>query len=151
MVEKNSQVRSNTFICSRNTLDGVYPPMILALQSVRKGANTAIFFTFNGLDVVKKGGIEKVKYYPPGFLGAIPGVPTLATKMMLKMAEEKAQVPVPKDLLEMCYLEGVKLWACKMTMDMMGLTEDDLIEGVKVTDAPGYLDMAFNAHINMFM
>jgi len=138
-------------ICSRNTIDGVYPPLILALQAVRAGAEASIFFTFMGIEAVRKGGIKKAKFFPAGLMGVIPGMPAMATKMMLGLAEKKANVPPPADLLEMCRLEGVKLYGCLMTMDMMGLKESDLIEGAKVIDAAGYMQMALEADVNLFI
>ena len=140
-----------TLICSRNTVDGAFPPLILALQAARKGADTNVFFTFMGIEVIRRGGAEKVKFFPPGVMGVVPGMPALATKMMLNMAEKRAQVPSPAELLEMCRYEGVKLWACLMTMQMMNLTEEDLVEGTKVTDAGGYMDMALESDLNLFI
>lgn len=140
-----------TLICSRNTIDGAYPPLILALQAVRKGADTNVFFTFMGIEVIKRGGAEKVKFFPPGLMGVVPGMPALATKMMLNMAEKRAQVPSPAELLEMCLHEGVKLWACKMTMQMMDLTEKDLVEGAQITDAANYIDMALESNLSLFI
>lgn len=139
-----------TLICSRSTVDGVYPPLILGLQAARAGADAMIFFTFDGINVIKKGGMEKLKYYPPGVAGVIPGMPSAAARMMLKMAEDRANVPPPGDLLEMCVYEGVNLYACKMTMDMMNLRKEDLVEGVEVIDAAGYIKMALSADVNMF-
>ncbi|MBC7106052.1 MAG: DsrE/DsrF/DrsH-like family protein, partial [Firmicutes bacterium] len=82
-----------TLICSRNTLDGVYPPLILALNAVRAGAEAMVFFTFQGLDVVTKEGYRKIKFYPPGMFGVIPGLPALATRTMYRLAEERANIP----------------------------------------------------------
>lgn len=140
-----------TLICSRNTIDGAYPPLILALQAARKGADTSVFFTFMGIEMIRRGGADKAKFYPPGPMGAIPGMASMASKMMLKAAADKARVPSPAELLEMCRYEGVKLWGCQMTMQMMDLTEEDLIEGVRVTDASGYMDMALESDVNMFI
>lgn len=151
MAEKAKENKKVLLICSRNTLDGVYPPLILGLQGVRAGAETAIFFTFNGLDVIRKGGVKKVKYFMPGLLGAVPGMPALATRMMLGMAEKKANVPPPAELLEMARLEGVKFYGCLMTMQMMGLTKDDLIEGAELIDAAGYMRMALEADVQLFI
>jgi len=140
-----------TLICSRNTIDGVYPPLILALQAARKGAEVSIFFTFMGIEAIRRGGAAKARFYPPGFMGAIPGMSRIATRMMLKMAGEKAQVPPPADLLEMCRHEGVKFWACLMTVQMMNLKETDFVEGVTVIDAAGYMDMALASKLNLFI
>ena len=107
-----------SFICSRGTLDGAYPALVLALNSVRLGHKVTVFFTFFGLDVIKKGGADKLKYYPPGPMGAIPGMPIMASTMMRRMVDD-ANIPGVPTMLELCQIEGVKFVACHMTMDMM--------------------------------
>ncbi len=151
MVEEtmSEEKKAFQFICSRGTLDGAYPALVLGLNSVRLGYDTTVFFTFFGIDVVKKGGAEKLKFYPPGFMGAIPGMPSLAASMMAKQVEE-ANIPDIPTMIELCQLEGVKFVACKMTLDMMKMSEDDLIEGVTVQTAEDFLKLAADAHINMF-
>jgi peroxiredoxin family protein len=147
MTEESKQ--KYTFICSRGTLDGAYPSLILAINSVRLGHEATIFYTFMGINIVKKGYLAKIKFHPPGFLGAIPGMTSLATGMMKKQIEE-ANIPDIEDLLEMAQLEGIRLVACRMTMDMMKLTEEDLREGVEVMNAEQYLKIAGQCAINMF-
>ncbi|MEW5722228.1 MAG: DsrE/DsrF/DrsH-like family protein [Thermodesulfobacteriota bacterium] len=137
------------FICSRDTLDGAYPALILGLNTARQGLDTKVFYTFMGLNLLKKGGIEKAKFIPAGVMGAIPGMSLVATSMMKGMID-KANVPNLPELLEMAQLEGVGLIACKMTVDMMGLKEEDLIEGVKVWTAEEFLKYATEAKINLF-
>jgi peroxiredoxin family protein len=102
-----------------------------------------------GINIVRKGFLAKVKFHPPGFLGAIPGMAAMATGMMKKQIEE-ANIPDVEELLEVAQLEGINLVACRMTMDMMKLTEDDLREGVQVMNAEQYLKIASQCAINMF-
>jgi peroxiredoxin family protein len=147
MEEKAKQ--KYTFICSRGTLDGAYPSLILAINSVRLGHEATIFYTFMGINIVRKGFLAKVKFHPPGFLGAIPGMAAMATGMMKKQIEE-ANIPGVEELLEIAQVEGVKLVACRMTMDMMKLADEDLIEGVQVMNAEQYLKVASACAINMF-
>jgi peroxiredoxin family protein len=147
MEEKAKQ--KYTFICSRGTLDGAYPSLILAINSVRLGHEATIFYTFMGINIVRKEYLAKVRFHPPGFLGAIPGMAAMATGMMKKQIEE-ANIPVVEELLEIALLEGINLVACRMTMDMMKLTEDDLREGVQVMNAEQYLKIASQCAINMF-
>jgi peroxiredoxin family protein len=147
MEEKAKQ--KYTFICSRGTLDGAYPSLILAINSVRLGHEATIFYTFMGINIVRKGYLAKVRFHPPGFLGAIPGMAAMATGMMKKQIEE-ANIPDVEELLEIAQLEGIRLVACRMTMDMMKLTEDDLREGVQVMNAEQYLKVASQCAINMF-
>ncbi|MFZ5633859.1 MAG: DsrE/DsrF/DrsH-like family protein [Bacillota bacterium] len=151
MEKTEKKKKKVTLICSRSTLDGVYPPLILALQAARAGADALVFFTFDGMNAVKKGGLDNHKYYPPGLLGAIPGIPSMAGQKMVKLAEEKANIPTPREIFEMCRLEGVKFYGCRMTMDMMGIKDEELIEGVNVTNSEGYIKMALSSDVNMFV
>ena len=137
------------FICSRDTLDGVYPSLILGISSRRIGMKVKVFYTFMGLNVLKKGWLKKVKFKPVGPMGAIPGMPELATWMM-KQKIDKADIPPLDDLLEMAQLEGVELVACKMTIDMMGWKPEDLIEGTIIQNAENFLKFAKDCKICLF-
>jgi peroxiredoxin family protein len=149
MAQQEAQKQQYTFICSRGTLDGAYPSLILSINSVRLGHQATLFYTFMGINIVKKGYLAKLKFHPPGFLGAIPGMSSLATAMMKKQIDE-AHIPDIEELLEIAQLEGVKLVACRMTMDMMKISEEDLIEGVEIMNAEQYLKIAGQCAINMF-
>ena len=138
-----------SFICSRGTLDGAYPALVLALNSVRLGHKVTLFFTFFGLEVIKKSGAEKLKFYPPGPLGAIPGMSIMASSMMRRMVDD-ANIPDVPTMLELCQIEGVKFVACHMTMSMMKYTSDDLIDDVEIMTAEQFLKQAADCHINMF-
>ncbi len=139
-----------TFICSRDTLDGAIPPLILAINARRLGMEATVFFTFMGINVIRKGGAKKCKFIPPGFMGAIPGMAKVATKMMKKKMDS-ANIPSLEELLEIAKLEGVNFVACKMTVDMMELKESDFIEGVSIQTAEDYLKLASKCNINMFI
>jgi len=141
---------SCTFICSRFSLDGVYPPYILAINARRLGMDATVFHTFMGIQAILKGKIKKAKFIPPGFFGAIPGMPILATWMMKRMMD-KANIPSLEEIFEMAQLEGVKFVACRMTVDMMGLKEEDFIDGIEIKTAEEYLKVAKECQINMFI
>jgi peroxiredoxin family protein len=144
-----SEEEKCTFICSRDTLDGAYPSLILAINARRLGMDSTIFYTFMGINVIKKNGIAKCRFVPPGVMGAIPGMSSMATWMMKKKIDH-AGIPCLEELLEMAQLEGVKLVACKMTIDMMEFTEEDFIDGVLIQTAEDYLTHARQCTINMF-
>lgn len=147
---KNPEKRTScTFICSRDTLDGAYPSLVLGLNAVRLGMEATIFYTFMGINVIRKNHQNKCRFIPPGPMGAIPGMSAFATKMM-RQKMDAAHIPSLAELLEMAQIEGVNLVACKMTVDMMGLTQDDFIEGVKIQTAEDYLKHAAQCQINMF-
>jgi peroxiredoxin family protein len=149
MDQSNKPKETAAFITSRDTLDGAYPALILGINARRLGMRCKVFYTFMGLNVVRKGWTEKAKFYPPGLMAAIPGMSALATWMM-KGKIEKASIPDLPDLLEMAQLEGVELVVCKMTVDMMGLKQDDFIEGVTIEPAETFLKYAKDCKISLF-
>jgi len=137
------------FITSRDTLDGAYPGLILGINARRLGLESRVFYTFMGINVIRKGWVEKAKFYPPGLMAAIPGMSALATWMM-KDKIEKANIPSLPDILEMAQLEGVKFFACKMTVDMMGLKQEDFIDGVIIQSAEDFLKYALECKLVLY-
>lgn len=137
------------YITSKDTLDGAYPGLVLGINSVRLGMEATIFYTFMGLNVIRKGWVDKAKFQPPGFMGAIPGMSAIATWMM-KSKLTKANIPGLSDLQEMAQLEGVKFVACKMTTDMMRLKQSDFIEGVIIQSAEDFLKHAKDCKILLY-
>jgi peroxiredoxin family protein len=137
------------FICSKDTLDGAYPSLVLGINAARLGMESKIFYTFMGLNLLLKGGVEKTKFIPPGVMGAVPGMSAIATKMM-KTKIEKANIPSLAELMEMAQLEGVELIGCRMTIDMMEIREDQLIDGVPVWTAEDFLRYARECKICLF-
>jgi peroxiredoxin family protein len=137
------------FITSKDTLDGAYPGLILGINAVRLGMDASIFYTFMGLNVIRKGWIDKAKFQPPGFMGAIPGMSAIATWMM-KSKLTKANIPGLGDLQEMAQLEGVKFIACKMTTDMMGFKQADFVDGVIIQAAEDFLKHAKDCKILLY-
>lgn len=138
-----------SFITSKDTLDGAYPGLVLGINARRLGMDVSVFYTFMGINVIRKGWADKAKFQPPGFMGAIPGMSAIATWMM-KGKIEKANIPALPDLQEVAMLEGVKFVACKMTIDMMGFKKDDFIEGVKIQTAEEFLKYAKECDICLF-
>lgn len=137
------------FICVKDTLDGAYPSLVLGINSARQGMETKVFYSFMGLNLVLEGGTDRAKFFPPGVMGSIPGMSTVATGMMKKKIE-KANIPSLAEMQEMAQLEGVELIACKMTVDMMEIDEEKLIPGVKVWNAEEFLTYAKDCKICLF-
>jgi peroxiredoxin family protein len=151
MEQKAAQTpEQSTFICARDTMDGVYPPLLLAINARRLGMEATIFFTFMGLNAIRKGWAKKIKFQMPGFMGVIPGMATMATGMMKKKID-KAGIPGIEDMMDMAQAEGVKFVGCKMTVDMMELSEDAFIDGVEIMTAEDYMKLAKSAKLNMFI
>ncbi len=151
-----------TIIASKGTLDMAYPPLILATTAAAMDYDVTIFFTFYGLDIVKKGYAEKLKVSPignpampmpvpiPTLVGSLPGMEAMATSMMKSMFK-KHGVATIGELLKIAMESGVKLIACQMTMDVMGVKQSDVIEGVEFGGAATWMDAASDAQINLFI
>ncbi|MFB3738967.1 MAG: DsrE/DsrF/DrsH-like family protein [Candidatus Velamenicoccus archaeovorus] len=123
-------------------LDKVWPQMILATAGAAMGMQTTVFFTFWGLfSLVKeekrltgenwmqkmvammdRPGMEHLKLGKMNFAGAGPA-------MMKKLAREH-DVATPGELLQMAVDMGVKLVPCQMSMDLLGLSREDMIDGL---------------------
>jgi peroxiredoxin family protein len=146
MTEKQEKA---AFICVKDTIDGAYPSLVLGINAARQGMESKIFYSFMGLNMVLKGGVDRAKFFPPGVMGAIPGMTSLATGMMKKKID-KANIPTLGELQEMAQLEGVELIACKMSIDMMELDEDKLVEGVTIWTAEDFLKYAVDCKICLF-
>lgn len=148
-------------IASKGTLDMAYPPLILASAAAAMGEDVEIFFTFYGLDIVKKGGAARIKVAPianpampvpmPNIVGMLPGMTPMATWMMKSQFFGKHHVAPLEQLLQECVDLGVKLTACQMTMDVMGIKAEELIEGVEVGGAATFINFANDAHITLFI
>ena len=145
----DEKIEKAGFICVKDTLDGAYPSLVLGINAARQGMESKIFYSFMGLNLVLRGGAERAKFIPPGVMGAIPGMSTIATGMMKKKID-KANIPSISELQEMAQIEGVELIACKMTVDMMEIKEDKLIEGVTVWTAEDFLKYAKECKICLF-
>jgi peroxiredoxin family protein len=138
-------------IASHGTVDAAYPPFILATAAAAMDMEVAIFFTFFGLQILKKGKIDKLKVAPianpampvpmPNIIGMLPGMTAAATAMMNSWMK-KAKVAKLSELLEMSKEMGVRLIGCQMTMDVMGIKKEELIEGLEIGGAATFLEFA---------
>lgn len=149
MVEKSSNRLA--VIAVHGTMDLAYPPLILATAALALDMEAAIFFTFYGLEIIKKGNADKLQVAPlanpampmpvPNIVGMLPGMTAMATGMMNGWMK-KANVAKLSDLLDMAVEGGVKLQACQMSMDVMGIKKEDLIDGIEVVGAATFLNYA---------
>jgi peroxiredoxin family protein len=141
----DSADRKMCFIASKGTLDMIYPSLIMANAAVMEGVETHIFFTFWGLDAVTKKHMNDLQFtwmgntamHPPGSgihmpqgLAGLPGMTHIATRMLKKQIHD-LEVPDVPEFIQMLADSGAQLWVCKMSADMMGVTEDDLADGVQ--------------------
>jgi len=147
-------------VASKGSMDMAYMPLILASTAGAMEMECAIFFTFYGLQIIHKKNNKNLKVPPlanpampmpvPNIIGVLPGMTAMAT-MMMKSWMGKQNVPSIPDLLEMCKDGGVKLMACQMSMDVMGLHKEELIDGLDFVGAGTYLGYASEAAITLFV
>jgi peroxiredoxin family protein len=147
--------RKLAIICSKGTLDMAYPGLILANAALGEGVETHLFFTFWGFDIITKGRMEHLKFTPlgntathmPQGLGGLPGMTAVATHMMRKQIAEVGVPEVP-EFLEQIVASGGHLWACRMSADMMHLTEADLYDAVEgIINAADFIDKTDGAQL----
>lgn len=167
VVAQEEKPRHIAFICSKGTLDMGYPALVMGWAALGNGIDVTIFFTFWGLDMINKNRVDHIEIAPvgntamkmsmmglntgnlgiPQLAGVLPGMTAFATKLMKdKMA--KLEVPTLREYLQMLSDAGAKMYACKMSVDMMGLKQEDFIEGVEaIVTAGDFMDMTDGAQI----
>ncbi len=160
-MKRDPAKRKVAIIASKGTLDMAYPPLILATAAAALDMEVELFFTFYGLDIIKKGGASKLKVAPianpampvpmPNILGMLPGMTPIATWMMKNLYFGKHNVATIEELLKQAQELDVKLIACQMSMDVMGIKQEDLIDGVEVAGAATFLAFAREAHTTLFI
>jgi peroxiredoxin family protein len=138
-----SERKKMAIIVHSGSLDKLYPVFMLASTGGAMDAEVHLFFTFWGMDAIKKGGLDNAK---------LPGIMSVGTGMM-KGKIKKVGVPTLKELLDMCRdTENVKIYACSTTMEMMDVKKEDLIPEVdEIVGAATFLDIAMDADVQLFI
>jgi len=125
-------------VISKGSLEGIYPGLIMANGARMDGIEADLFFTFFGLDAIRKDRYSKIKVatvgnpglHMPTLLGALPGFSALVTKMMQRQMEKIDIPPIP-EFIELVADSGAQLYACKASVDMFGLTMEDFVPQVE--------------------
>ncbi len=142
-------------IVSKGTLDMAYPGLILANAARMSGIDATLFFTFWGLDVITKKSIDHLhvatvgnpSMHIPTMLGGLPGMESVASEVMKKQME-KLDIPPVREMIEILYDSGAKLYACQMAMDMFKRTREDLVPQVEdVISAMDFFDKSEGAQV----
>ena len=157
--------KSMSLIVTKGSLDWAYPPFILATTAAAMGLNVSMFFTFYGLNLLKKkldlsvtplgnaamempmmGGHMKM----PNLMPMIPGVDAMATGMMKNLIKKKGIASI-EELRDLAVEAEVNMTACQMTMDMFEYSMDDLMDGPDLGGAATYIETATKSDINLFI
>lgn len=159
-MSKPNGTKRIALVASKGTMDMAYPPLILASAAVSMDWEGAIFFTFYGLDIIKKAKLDHLKVPSlanpampvpvPNIIGVLPGMTAVATAMM-KSWIKKANVATVPELIDVCREGGIHLFGCQMTMDLMGVKKEDLIDEVEVCGAATFLEYASEADVTLFI
>ena len=144
-----------SIIVSKGSLEGVYPALIMANGARAEGIEANLFFTFFGLDAVHKKRWEHIKVATVGnpglhlasVAGVLPGVSSVMTHY-LESKMEKLDIPSIPEFIEMIADTGAGLYGCKASVDLFGLTKDDLVDQIKDIITVGeFYEMAAGGHI----
>ena len=161
-LKKDPAARKAAIIASKGTLDWAYPPLILSTAAAAANMEATVFFTFYGLNVIRKDFETKLRVSPvanpampmpvsmPDIVTALPGMRAMATGMMKSMFKKKGVASI-RELLDAARESGVRLIACQMTMDVFGYEREDFIEGVEFAGAAAFLSEARKAHVTLFI
>ncbi len=137
---QNGHIKKMMIILSKAGLESVYAAFVLANGARMEGIDAEIFFTFFGLEAIHKKKLNHLHVatvgnpamHMPTLIGGLPGMEALATHMM-KKEMEKVDMPEVPEFIEILKASGVKLWACKLAMDMFHYERKDMyvdIDGV---------------------
>jgi peroxiredoxin family protein len=161
-IKKDPAARKACIIASKGTLDFAYPPLILATAAAAANIQTSVFFTFYGLNIIRKDFEKMLKVSPvanpgmpmpvpmPEVLTAMPGMQWMATAMMKSMFRKKGVATI-RELLDAARECGVRLIACQMTMEVFGYRQEDFLDGVEFGGAAAFLSDARKSHITLFV
>ncbi len=166
---------SMTIIATKGTLDWAYPPFILSSTAAALGWNVSMFFTFYGLELLKKDlkglrvsplgnpampmkmpmgpdWFRQIRWNIPNALQSIvPAYEAFATKMMKQTISNKGVAEIA-ELRSLCLEAGVNLIGCQMTVDLFGYGRDEFIPEVKdYVGAATFLPMASESEVNLFI
>jgi peroxiredoxin family protein len=153
-----------TIIATKGTLDWAYPPFILASTAAALGYQVTMFFTFYGLQLLKKK--LDLKVSPLGNPGmpmpmgmnswfpvlgtAIPGMETMMTGMMKNTIKSKGVATI-EELRDLCLEADAKLIGCQMTIDLFDMKREDFIDDIDIGGAATYFEHAGESNVNLFI
>ena len=148
-------------ISTKGALDMAYPPFILASTAAALGWEVQIFFTFYGLQLLRKD-LSGIAISPlanpampmpvpmPVFVQMLPGMEAMAT-MMMKAKMKKKGVASLDELRSVCQESDVKFVACQMTVDLFDFEKSDFIEGIEYGGAATFMKFAGESDVCLFI
>lgn len=155
--------KNKTLICFSDNLDRAIATFILAHGAAATGGKVSIFFTFWGLNVIKKkhGPAVKKTFTEKMFARMLPkssdslslskmNMMGMGSKMIRGIMKKK-NIDSLESLIQQAMANGVEFIACQMTMDMMGIKKEELLDGVTVGGVASYMQKAEESGVNLFI
>lgn len=154
---------NKTLIVFSDDLDRALAAFVIANGAVASGKKVSIFFTFWGLNVIKRINKPAVK---KDFLGKMFGfmLPASSKKLslskmnmggmgsnMMRYIMKNKNIESLEALMKQAKDNGVEFIACSMSMDVMGIKKEELMDGITIGGVAAYLDRAENANVNLFI
>lgn len=155
MNTNGKETRKVSIICSKGSLDMALPAFIMGNAARMSGIEVNVFFTFWGMDIIKKSTMESLhvstvgnpSMHIPTMLGGLPGMESFATSQMKKQLDV-LDIPDIPEFLEILHDSGAKLYACQLAADMFHLKKEDLYEGIEdIISAVEFFDVAEGGQI----
>ncbi len=144
---ENVNKKRVALVCTNFTMQSAFGLLILALNSARLGFETLIYFTFEGLHMIRPGHLEKLRYFPTGVDPSELEVEHVTKELRDNM--DRKDIAYPEDMLEMAQLEGVRFLACKTSADLFNLGKKDFIQGVEVMLAEDFMKQASGSDLHL--
>ena len=141
MENKKEKIKKVSIICAKGSLEDVYASLVMTNGALMEGIEANIFFTFFGMQALKKNKMDKLHTGTvgnpamempggltfPTILGSMPGVEA-GVSMMMRKEMDKLDMPPVSEFLEIITASGGKVYACKLAMDMFKLKPEDLYD-----------------------
>ncbi|MBC8269575.1 MAG: DsrE/DsrF/DrsH-like family protein [Rhodospirillaceae bacterium] len=166
MSAEGDNAKSMSIIVTKGTLDWAYPPFILATTAAAMDVKVTMFFTFYGLQLLKKNldhlqistlgnpamemPMMGMHMTMPNIMSAIPGVDAMCSTMMKNLIKKKGVASIP-ELREAAIESDVEMIGCQMTLDLFELDSKDLIDNITLGGAATYMENALKSDINLYI
>ncbi len=152
-----------TLIVFSGDLDKAIAAFILANGAAAMGNDVTMFFTFWGLNIIRRPEKVRVKRSPlqAMFAGMMPrGAQRLGLSKMnfaglgpvlMKRVMRNANISSLSELIEIAREQEITMVACSTSMEVLGLAKEDLIDGVEIAGVATYFEYADNANVNLMV
>lgn len=162
VVAKSENNKAQTIVVFSNDLDKALAAFIIANGAKASGYDVTLFFTFWGLNILRKNNVTVKKSFIDKMFGFM--MPKGADKLtlskmnmgglgsfMMKQVMKRKNISTLKELIEQAQKNGIKFIACQMSMDVMGIKKEELLDGVEIAGVAKYISESSYSNSNLFI